>query len=253
MNKKIEGDEEFTPLDESDVEGDYPESGSEDASDDEEETENSETDEESDDEEETETESEENEDKGDDKPEKVYYFNGREMSADELYKESSLLQTEFTKKSQKLSEIEKTDDKKDVLSEYDDDEVKRFGELAKAMGFVKKDELEHQQKEDTQNSILKTFVDKHPEYNNKANSDKLFKELKSYSTDLNYLEKNLEKAHKDLFPETTDDSEKKQKVNEVKNQRQGVGVNSGKKAKSSSGNHTPDQIKVMKEMGVWEE
>ena len=255
MHIEVDGEEEFKPLDESDVDEDLTESDSSEATEEEDETENSD---EEDGATETESKSEEKKDKEADevvKPtEKVYFFNGREMTADELYKESSLLNSEFTKRSQRLSELEKdTKPKEDVLKDYDQEEIQRFDKLAKAMGFVKKDEIEKENFEKTQSSILKEFISKHPEYNDPSNSNKLFETLKGYNTNLEYLPKNLEKAHIELNPVKIDDSKEKSKVNEEKVNRQSVGVNSGVKGKNSSGNFSQAQIDKMKEMGVWEE
>lgn len=257
---EVIGEEEFKPLDESDVEEDLEKSGSSEATEDKEETENSEDDDESKDgATETETESEEKKDKEVEEKkvetptQKVYFFNGRQLTADELYNESSLLNAEFTKKSQKLAELEKkVEPKEDILKDYEPEEVQRFDKLAKAMGFVKKEEIEKEQAENTQNSILKEFISSHPEYNDPANSNKLFETLKGYNTSLGYLSKSLAKAHEELNP-TKPDGKEKSKVNEEKVARQSAGVSSGAKSKSSSSNYSPAQIDKMKEMGVWED
>ncbi len=251
------GGEEFKPLNDSDVE-DYPEEDSEDTTDDEEETENSEeSDEDEDGATETKTESEEMETEM--KPvkeviaEKTYFFNGRSLTADQLFQESSLLNAEFTKKSQKLAQLEKEPPQEDPLDEFDQEEKDRFAKLAKGMGFVKKDELIKEQAENTQKDILSGFIAKHPEYNDPATSAKLFETLKGYNTNLNYLSKSLNKAHEELNPPKADDTQSKSKVAAEKVNRQSVGINSGVKPKGSSENLTPQQIAVMQKMGVYEE
>jgi hypothetical protein len=247
--KKVDGEVETTTLDESEIE-DYPETPAE--------TENSEED---DDKSEpdgaTETEAEVEETPEVPVVEQKFYFNGRMLTSEELFQESTKLQTEFTQRSQRLAELEKSKvPEEDLLADYDKEQVNEFQKLAKALGFVKKEDLEKQHQEQTQKSTLDTFLSKHPEYKEPAKSADLFEKLEGYNTSLKYLGASLEKAHRELSPDSKVDTsldKSKAKVNETKINRSSSGVSSGGKKDTKENLYTPQQISVMKKMGVYEE
>lgn len=257
LNESVIGGEDYTSLNESEAEGaeDDKEESINDDQDEKEESEEDSTEEKKEDEI---IEDKEEEKDNEEKPpqEKFYYFNGKTLTAEQLYQEAGMLQSEFTKRSQELSEIRKGQKPTDEnLEGYDKEELKRFESVAKALGFVKKDELVKEQEQETEKGILNGFLEKHPEYKDPQNANKLFSQLEQYNTNLKYLNKSLEKAHLDLNPAKNDldKDKKKAEVNNTKLSRMSVGVGSTPKEKETSHNYSSEQIKVMRDMGVWEQ
>ena len=192
--------------------------------------------------------------------EKVYDFDGRKMSADELYINANLLKAEFTRKSQALAKEDKVKEepKEEDLDGYTPEQIQEFKKLLRKTGAIFQEDLSKAEMVKTEKSILANFEKKHPEYREPQKMNELFTKLKKYNVDLEYLEENLENAHIDLSPKNSlndlELAEAKAKANKTKLSRASTGVNSGGKTiVNSPSNLSSSQIKVMKEMGVWEE
>lgn len=186
-------------------------------------------------------------------PEKLYLFNGRQLTADELHAEAGKLQADYTIKSQELSQL-KGPKETPKSSKYTPEQIAEFKEFARESGIVLAEDLQKSEAEKQQKSILEGFLGKHPDYKDPVKSQQLFKQLEEYNTALPYLAKSLEKAHKDLNPNSDDDvKEAKARANVVKQARSTAGVGTGAKKVNSSNNYTPEQIETMKRMGVWDE
>lgn len=165
--------------------------------------------------------------------EKFYAFNGQQLSGDELYQEARLLQAEYTRRTQS--------DKPKEEEEFTPEQVDAFKKIAKKVGMVSVEELESRQAKSTQESILADFNKEHPEYTNPKKSKALFKALAGYNTDTQYLAKSLLRAHEEIGTGTS-----AHKI--VKAAPAGSGGGS-----PSNSEHTPEQIEVMKKMGVYDD
>ncbi len=96
--------------------------------------------------------------------------------------------------------------KKEDLSEYDPEELKRFETLAQKLGFAKKDEFIQQSVADKNNSEFESFIEAHPEYSPENDKDGLlwnqFKsEFSLYNPpqDPKTLRKVLNKVHNEIY------------------------------------------------------
>jgi len=173
-------------------------------------------------------------------PEKFYYFNGRQLTADELFEESNKLHTEYTKVTQQKS--------KEPEVEYDGKQVEEFKKFAKQLGVVFEGDLNAKEQKSEEKRILETFITSHPEFNDPVKQRELFVGLAQYNTTLPYLSKSLEKAHLDIMPKKNDNDKR---AEQTKLSRASTGTPGEKVNKTH--NLSDEQVRVMKEMGVWEE
>lgn len=190
--------------------------------------------------------------------EKKYYFNGKTLTADELFAEANGLQIDHTQKSQDLSKEKDKNEEEEILKKFKPEEVETFRSLAKALGFVSKEEIAKTSAETTQKGIVANFLKTHPGYTKEKdptgqNYVKLQSQLRKYNLSLDNLEWALNKAHDDLAG-GKGTAEAKQLANAAKLKRSGVhGGGSAGGGKGKNSKYTPAQIEVMKKMGVYEE
>lgn len=123
---------------------------------------------------------------GDNQPpeNKTYTVNGKEVTAEALIENYNSLQSEFTKKSQKLSEYEKS-------NTWEQSEVDKTKAILKDMGFTTKDELEDFKK--FQSDIISK--------EEKAKEDKVFDDFSSKFNTLTSAQKGIIKDLKKLHTE----------------------------------------------------
>ncbi len=136
-----------------------------------------------------------------------------------------------------------TDEDREFLAEVDPEQAANVEKLiaisAKKMGFVKKDEFVKQNYQDTAQSVLDDFLEKHPEYDEKNDPDGVLwgqfqKEYSQYKTPENPKDLNriFSKIHKEVFGVITDDSGLKQV--EAKKEKLKVASHSASSGGSSS-------------------
>lgn len=202
-----------------------------------------------------ETEEEEEDIEGEAPAEKKYYFNGKTVTADELFAEASGLQVDHTEKSQDLAKKEE----EEILAKFKPEEVETFRSLAKALGFVSKEEIAKNHAETTQKGIVTEFLKTHPEYTKVRDPAgqkyaKLQSQLRKYNLNIDNLGWALNKAHNDLSGGKDDTTTARQLANATKLKRSSVhGGGSAGGGVPKASKYTPAQIEVMKKMGVFEE
>lgn len=104
---------------------------------------------------------------------------------EQKYKE---LQAEFTRKSQKLAELEKQSNQSDTKAEANSDEEEQLKSWLKNNGFVSKDELETVQKQTIQETEFNDLLRYYPEL---SKNEKAIRDLAN-STGKSYEEVALE-------------------------------------------------------------
>lgn len=92
------------------------------------------------------------------------------------------------------------------LADYDPEEIKKFEKFARAVGFVKKDEIYQQTTQDKLNAEFESFIETHPEYSPEKDPDGvLWNQVKAEFSlyqpprDPKTLKKVLHKVHNDIF------------------------------------------------------
>lgn len=154
-----------------------------------------------------------------------------------------------------------SDEDKEFLSEVDPEQASNVERLiaisAKKMGFVKKDEFVKQNYQDTAQSVLDDFLEKHPEYDEKNDSDGVLwgqfqKEYSQYKTPENPKDLNriFSKIHREVFGINTDNSGLKQV--EAKKEKLKVASHSASTGGSSkqSTSSIDDETKKLAESGA---
>lgn len=114
----------------------------------------------------------------------TYTVNGQEMTGDQILESYNNLQSEFTKKSQKLAEYEKG-------NSWEDDELSRTKEVLKEMGFATVEELKE----------LKDFKDTVLTKEQQAKADQEFDNFASKFNSLNDSQKSILKDLKKVYPD----------------------------------------------------
>lgn len=158
----------------------------------------------------------ENADEGDDKGEeeeykdtpKMYEFGGRQMTADELAEAAKELQRDYTQKSQKLAELEKSAQPAPKKKEYDPEDEKladQFFEILKEKhGLLTKEEVEEQKQIE---KIDQTFKGLETSYNGKGEkeglpkfeTDKVIKFMQENNYPPHLAEEAFKKMHEKEF------------------------------------------------------
>jgi len=176
---------------------------------------------------------------------------GRKLTPDQLANEYSSLQADYTKKAQRLAEIERSklggDHPKEdlVVAEKIDIEPeteKILDAWAKQKGYVPESKLKETNYKSEQKYQVDQFMDKHPEYKPENDTgdikwSKLAGEINTYyrmPTDPRQISNLLERVHNHLNPATEKDVEKKALAKIQKNKTAALGGSGSGAAKAES-------------------
>lgn len=180
---------------------------------------------------------------------KYYTFNGRQLTAEELHQEATLLQAEYTRRNQEPT-------RKDAVPPvvYDAKQIDEFKKFGKAIGLVFAEDVQKSKEKE----IWDGFVSAHPEYGNPVEQRKLYDSLLRYNNALPYLKDNLEEVHARLHPlppESDAAAEARLRARAVAAKRgaHAAGGTPPTKPRSNSSAHSPESIAIAKKMGVWDE
>lgn len=164
--------------------------------------------------------------------------------------------------------VQRTEEKRSeapagLSSKYDPKGLEEFKALAKELGFMSREDLDHMKQEERKNEIINGFFAAHPEY--KPENDPgdirysaLREELSIYNlNDVKNLPKVLDKAHSDVSQKFMKPAEKA-KALAVRERVKAATIGSksgGVKSvpTESDKKYTDIQIQRMKEMGVYDE
>jgi hypothetical protein len=152
------------------------------------------------------------------------------------------------------------------LSKFDKQQVEDFKLLAKKLGFVAKDDLEVIEHQKSKQETINAFFATHKEYAKEhdptdARYNSLLSELELYNLngakDAKVVQKILEKAHEAVEAKFSSAKDKaKLMAQKVRIKAAAIGSGGSGGAAKEDGedtNYTPEQIAVMKRMGVYEE